>query len=314
MALAIAELNAVSKKHYDRTMLQHVYESSPIYALLKQRNRVIDGGLSLQFPLRYKKLNRANAVGPRQKLDFQSIQTRTAADIDWTYYAGEALIHWDEVVKNAGQGRITDLVGNKVTELQEDMEDQFNDDVYTSNPNGLGLTPLSDIVDSGTAYAGIAVADAAEWASNEDSSTTRVTLYGTGSISTAINDSEFGKLGVTHMITTRNLKSKFESTLQPLTRYMREDERTRKAGFRNFMFHDVPVVSDYACPASTLYGLDLDCIGIYHYTGEPTMDPWERLTAAGLARASVRIYTWVGNMIAERRKTSFKFTALNYAT
>jgi hypothetical protein len=313
MALAISELNSVSKKHFDRTMLQHVYESSPLYGLLKARKRVIDGGTSLQFPLRYKKLDRANAVGPREKLTFQSVKTRTGADVDWTYYAGEALIHWDEDVKNSGQGKIIDLVGDKTEELQEDMEDQFNADVYVTNPNGNGLTPITDIVDSGTAYAGIAVADAAEWAANtEDTTTTQLALYGSNSISSAVNAAEFGAKGVTHIITTRDLKSKFESILQPLTRYMREDESAKKAGFRNFMFHDVTVVSDYACTANLLLGLDLDSIGCYHYTGEPNLDPWTDLTVAGLPRAAVRIYTWVGNLIATRRKTSFKFTALDY--
>ena len=107
MALSINELNAVSKKYFDPTLTQQVYEKSPFFAKLKADKKIkTDGGTSMQWTIRYQKLDNAKATGPRAKVDFQSKETRTAADIDWVFYDAQTLIHWDELVKNSGKGKI----------------------------------------------------------------------------------------------------------------------------------------------------------------------------------------------------------------
>jgi len=266
----------------------------------------------MQWTIRYKELDNAKATGPRSKVDFSSEETRTGADIDWTYYDAQTLIHWDEQVKNSGKGKIIDLVKDKSAEVLEDLQNKLYKAVFaTSGTAGTDLEYLSKIVDSGAAYGGIAVADASEWASAEDSSTTTLKLFGDASLSYMRNQATFGTEQPTMHITTRDLVSKFESLLQPQQRY--EDKTMANLGFSAMTFHGVPVLGDVFCPAGYWYGLDMKAFELREHSDYGlTVGDWFELPQAGYPNAKAKYVSWVGNLLARRRNTSFKFSALDY--
>ena len=313
MALSINELNAVSKKYFDSTLTQQVYEKSPFFAKLKADKKIkTDGGTSMQWTIRYKKLDSAKATGPRAKVDFQSKETRTGADIGWTYYDAQTLIHWDELVKNSGKGKIINLLKDKSTELLEDIQEKLYSAIFaTSGTSGTDMEFLARIIDSADAYAGIAVSDASEWASTEDSSTTTLKLYGNGSLAYMRNQATFGTNEPTLHITTRDLVSKFESLLQPQQRY--EDKKMANLGFHAMTFHGVPVLGDSHCPAGYWYGIDMTAFELREHSNYGlNVGEWFDLPQAGYPNAKAKYVSWVGNLLARRRKTSFKFSALDY--
>ncbi len=313
MALSINELNAVSKKYFDPTLTQQVYEKSPFFAKLKADKKIkTDGGTSMQWTIRYQKLDNAKATGPRAKVDFQSKETRTAADIDWVFYDAQTLIHWDELVKNSGKGKIIDLLKDKSAEVLEDLQEKLYTALFaTTYTSGTDLEPLAVIVDSAAAYGGIAVSDATEWAATEDSSTTTLKLFGANSLAYMRNQATFGTTEPTMHITTRDLASKFESLLQPQQRY--EDKKMANLGFSAMTFHGVPVIGDAFCPAGYWYGLDMSAFELREHTDYGLkVGDWFELPQAGYPNAKAKYVSWVGNLLARRRKTSFKFSALDY--
>jgi len=313
MALAIAEADTVSSKFFDPKAKQQVYEASSLLKLLQAREGGIVGGTSIQWPVRYKKLARGGSTGARTSIKFQSVQTRTGADISMAYYSYDTMIHWDERRENMGKPKIMDLLGDRSTELGEEFADDLATDIYATNANGLGVTGLDDIVSSSVTYAGIAVADAAAWAAIQDTTTTRLTLYGPTSLMYAIDQATFGSLTPTHIVTTRNLLSRIRALLHPLTRY-ESDETARKVGIRSVIFEDTTCVSDPFCTASALYGLDLKNLRL---VVDPDFDPdiskWGTLDQIGYQHAWKKVLSWVGNMQCRCRKTQFKFTLLDYA-
>lgn len=313
MALSIDEANAVSKKWYDKVIMSQVYDSSPFLAKLKQKNKVVaDGGSSLQWPIRYKESGTTIATGPRSQLAYTQVETRTGATDDWKYYANHALISWDERVKNSGDARVINLLKDKYKEAQDDFAEKLADDLFASSQGTYNLTPLTVIVDSATTYAGIAVADAANWASAEDSSTTRLVLYGSsGSLSYMINAATLGNSGPNFIVTTRNLFSKAESLIEPQKRY--EDTETANIGFANVKFHGTTIVSDGHCPTGYMYGLDLGTFELkYHPEFNFNSTDWKSLEQAGFPSAMVKVITWAGNLTCNLRKTNFKYSALDY--
>ena len=314
MALDIAEANAVSTKYYDKSMTQQVYEDSPFFTKLKNNEAIkTDGGTDIQFPIRYRKYGRADAVGSNQQVSFEQKTTRTGGVLDWTYYNVDTMISWDERVKNSGKPRVINLLADKAEEARQDMMDRFATDLYTTNPNGLGFTSLATIIDAADSYAGIAVADAAAWASPEDSSTTELVLYGANSLSYMVNQATFGKYTPDLHLTTRDLASKFESLIEPQKRY--QDKEMADAGFRNVTFHGVPVLGDVFCTASSWFGVCTKVFELrYHPDWNFDVSPWESLFQAGFPRAMGKVMSWTGNLCAKMRKCNFKFTALNYAT
>ena len=313
MAFTINELNTVSKKFFDKTITQQVYEDSPFFAKLKDDGQVItEGGITIQWPARVAKLQRAKATGPRAKVDFGSNETRAGADIPWCYYDADTMIHWDERNKNAGPGKIVDLAKDRAEELLQDIKDLLYAELFaTTYVDGTNIVPLATIVDAADTYAGITVAQAAQWAGQEDSSTTAMSLYGAGSLSKLRNDATFGTKGPTLHITTRDLWSKYESKLSPAVRY--EDKQMSNLGFDSITFHKKPVVADVFCTANYWYGLDMSCFELrVHKDDNMNVTDWFELKQAGYVRALAKYVSWVGNLLARRRRTSFKFSDLNY--
>jgi hypothetical protein len=312
MALTLAEVNVVSSRNFDKPMTQQVYEDSPFFLKLK-KNRAIkwDGGTEIQFPIRYRKLGRADAVGEDQRVGFETKSTRTAGVDSWTYYNVDAMITWAERVKNTGKARIVNLLAEKAEEMEQDMQDRFATDLHTTNPNGLGFNSLAAIVDSAASYAGIAVADASAWASGEDSTTTELVLYGSGSLSYMINAATFGKYGPDMHLTTKDLASKFESLIEPQKRYT--DKEMADAGFKNVTFHGVPIFGDPFAVAASWYGLCMKVFELrYHPDFNFDVSEWVTLFQAGFPRNFGKVMSWTGNLICKMRKCNFKFTALDY--
>jgi hypothetical protein len=312
MALSISELNTVSKKYFDKVITQQVYEDDPFFAKLKKDNKIrISGGTKIQWPIRHAELNQAQATGPRKKVEFQSKETRTGAELDWAYYDGNTMIHWDEQAKNSGAGQIIDLVKDKSEEMKDDFSNKLYTDLYATSQGTNAFVPLSSIIDSGTTYAGIAVSDAAVWASTEDSSETVLTLYGEDSISEAINATTFGKDHPTHIITSRDLASKFESLLVDKVRY--EDKEMANLGFDNFTFKKIPVIASAYITSTYLYGIDMKQFGLaMHKDYDMKVSDWFELPQAGYPNAKAKYICAQLNIMCRMRQTSFKFTALDY--
>lgn len=313
MALAISELNAVSKKYFDGTITQQIYEESPFYAKLYGNKKVIiDGGKSLQWTVRISKLGSAQSTLPRAKVDFQSTETRAGADLDWPYYDVKSMIHWDEKLKNAGDGRIIDLIKDRTVEMKEDMQDRLSTDLYQTSQLSGKMVPLAVIIDATATYAGILYTDGdGDWKSTEDASTTQLVLDGAGSLSYMRNQATFGKNQPDLHLTTRDLASKFHSLLQPQQRY--EDPEMANYGFSNITFYKKPVIGDPYCTANSWFGIDMSAFELWvHKDNNMKVKDWFSLEQAGFPNAAARYGVWVGNIVVRCRRTSFKYTALDY--
>ena len=314
MSLTISEANTTQKKFYDRKKLSYnqVYEEDPFLSKLKRSHKVTSrGGNSIQFPIRYRKYGRADATGPDAQIRFERKTTRTAGDVDWKYYNVDSMITQEEQVKNDGEPKVIDLLGDKEEEMRQDLTDRLSTDLYTANPNGYGMDSLATMVDAAATYAGLAVVDADTWLSIADSSTTQLVLYGTNSLSYLMNSATFGKKRPTLINTTRHLASKFESLIEPQKRYA--DKETANAGFSNVTFHGVPVVGNPFVPSATMYGL---CVEDFEFRVNPNFDfettPWTDLFQAGFPWTMGRVISLVCNLICKMRRTSFKATAFDY--
>jgi hypothetical protein len=312
MALTYNEADAVSDRfHFDKVIRQQVYEDSPFYVYLKKKGHVVTGGQKIAWPIRHVKLSKADAVDARQAHEFTSKETRTVAVLDYKEYVSSVTMHWDEELHNQGKEAKIKLVREKSEELVQDMNDRFATDLFTTNPNGKGFSALPVIVDSGGAYAGIAVSDAAAWASIEDESTTKLELYGpAGALANRISDATFGKLSPNFHWTTKALRVTFESLIEPQKRY--SNKMMADAGFKNVTFHGDPVFSDPHCPASTWYGLCMDVFWICYAKGYNfKITKWKELFQAGFINAMAKAVSWSGNIKCGVRKCNLKYTALD---
>jgi hypothetical protein len=314
MAFDIDEANAVSSKYYDPGITDQVYEKDPFYKQLKASGNVsTDGGTQIEFAIKYQALNKAKFINPREQVTYEQKETRTAGVLDWTYLYAHAMISLDEQVKNTGKPQVVNLMGNKAEEMSDDMGEEYERALWATSQGVKDPVPLAVIVDDSTSYAGLAVADAAEWAATEDSTQTELVLFGSASLSYMMNQATFGPDKPTHHFTSRDLWSKFESLIEPQRRYYAEKSDLGRAGFTTLYWHQSEIISSYKCPAGAWFGLDMSKYEIRHhpdYNFKKTK--WSKLDQAGYPYAMKKDCIWAGNICCKMRKTSFKFTALDY--
>jgi hypothetical protein len=312
MALSIDEANSVSSKYFDQTITSQVYEQSPYYNKLKQNGKVTwSGGVKIQWPMRYIELGRTQRTGPRAQLVYSPKETRTACELDWTYYYGHAMVNWDERVKNSGKAQIIDLMKDKTEDLNDDVYEQFSDDLFATTQVADALQSLDTIINT-TAYAGVISTDAAPWLSTVDTTTTRLVLYGSSTcLAARINDCTFGSSKPSLIVTTRDLFNKAESLIEPQMRY--EGTSTGDIGFTTVKFHGIPIVGDVKCTAAYMYLIDVDKYELrYHPDFNFKVLPWTALEQAGFPNAMVKVVSWAGNHVCRMRQTSGKYTALDF--
>ena len=326
MAFTYTEAQTVSDMGFDESLHKNVYDDYPFWKKLALNEQIESkgGGRSWTWPVRVKKLDRVNAVGPRDAVSFIDKETRTLALVNPKYYVGSAVIPWDKARENKGKAQLIDLIADKTEELRDDFMDRLNTDLWTSNPNGNGIEPLSSIVDSSTSTASAGITptdcDTGSWVAKEDSATTKLELYGGlygtsiyQSISSMVNACKFGKNGVTMHLTTRELRSVFESLMEAHQVFNAKlgDKQMADAGFENVAFHGVGVFADTYVPAGSWYGLDMKSLAILK-DPESYMEvtKWAPISTE-YPKAMQKTMFAVLNLKWEMRRTSFKFTALD---
>lgn len=312
MAFTVTEVNTVSDKHFDKVLKQQCYDNSAFYQKAKKMKQVVPGGTKITWPIRYDQLGSADAVSSTDRIIFERKATRTQCFLEWKYYSGNTMMGWDEKIKNSGKAAIVDLIADKTEELKQDLDHRFATDLYTTNPNGSGFSSLATIVDSEDTYAGVAVSDASAWAAIEDSTTTELIIYG-GSTTLAgmIGQATYGKNRPNFHLTTKLLRDKFESKLEPKQRYTSDEMAS--LGFEDTIsFHGAPVIGDAYCTANTWYGLDMKVFYVvYHPSANFKATSWKEMFQAGFPHHLAKEISWVGNIKCKMRRCNFKYTALD---
>jgi hypothetical protein len=316
MALPVDELNAATKKGYlNEAVVQSAYDQSAFYKMqwMKGFVEVLDGGSLMEFPVRYKKQGTGEIADPRSQLQFQSVATRTAGQVNWGFARAVTMLYWDEKVKNAGAAKVFDLAADRMTELRDEITDLLCTKLLTVDaaPGNFDLWSLNFIIDSANTYAGITIADAANWTSTEDNATTTLTIFGTTSLTAAVANSTLGIYKPSLHLTTRLLYAKYMSLLTPNQIY--QDTETAALGFSNILLIDAPVVGDAYLPVGYWLGIDMDAFEV-RTDGSGTngidLTDWIDLTPVGYVNSAGKVATFAGQVICRRRRTSFKFDHL----
>lgn len=307
MALSVTEMNAASTPYYGKRFEQQAYDSIDFLKyLVKNDKKTVRGGTSITWPIRYKKLDRAQAVSWGDQEDFTDEPTITQAELDWAPYRVSTMIGWEKRQKNRGKQEIVNLAESKAKELLQDLKDLIDADLWASSAVTGHIAPLSQIVDSADTYGGIAVADAANWAATEDSSSTQMTRALFHSNVRAV---QWGEYGPNRYYTTRAIAAYYDTLLTGDERYVNTSEMN--TGPKVATLYGDPVVIDPNIPSGDFYGLDMDAFELVVMEGDDfwTSD-WEDLFVGGYPKSMAKVATFVANLVCYRRRTNFKLTAL----
>lgn len=320
MALTYDQMNAVTTKYHVKKIVQQAYDSNVFMRRMVEggRVKVVSGGLKLFHPIRYKQLGTAAFIDPDSARVVENIETRTALELDWTYMVGNLSMTWSEKVKNRGDSAIIKLMDDKVTEIKEDVYQQFATVLYQAQASktSLQIDGLYQIIQdpsTATTYAGISGGtggDAANWkAGFYDSSTTSLALFGsTGSLEYAIRSCSFGGSNPNLFVTTRKMAGIYASKLQPSERRQPGNGKSG-AGHDTLAFMGVPILVDPQVSTGDWFCLNTDHLWMYVQSGYNfTPKGWEEDPERYYT--DVNMLSWVGNMVCDLRRTQGAFSAL----
>ena len=308
MAVPVTELNAVSTKIYDPTMSPQIYDRHDFYKTLKEMGKVKKkGGTSITWPIRYKRLDKADKVNWEDQIDFQTVSTRTQAQLEWLPYLVPLTFTWKESVMNgAGKTRIVNLMEDKSKEGVDDMIYRMATDLWATSSVSGRIIPLSTIVDSADTYGNIAVTDVAAWAGKEDSSSSKMTR---ALMHAQCHAAEFAGDEPNRHYTTRALIAAYDSLLTGDERYVNTGKFN--TGPSAITLYNKPVIADPYVDTGDWFGLDMNQFEWWvHEDNDMDISEWKELTVGGFHKSFGKVITNVCNLVCRMRRTSFKLTAL----
>lgn len=305
----VAQMTAIAEQAYLPGLPDNIYNSNPLFFKLKQSGNIVllDGGRKIVQPLQYAKISKGGSYADGAALDITPNDIITDAEVDWKYYYVPVSVTRGDELKNMGKHQIVDLVDALMKNAKLRLEDLLGTGIFSDASTSTDINGLRQAVDSATTYAGIAVADFAGWASQEDSTTAAVTIA-------ALRDMR-GKLTIGAdkpdiIVTTQYVYDDLYNLLQPQQRFVQSNnaKQMASAGFDTLEFEGIPVVVDSHCPSQQLYMLNSRYIKLcvhknenFRFTG--FKEPIDQ-------NAKVGEFYWAGNLIVTNRRMHGKFTAL----
>lgn len=299
---------ATSIPDFSKSITDNVYNANVLLKILSERKRMVDGGVSIVYPLIKADQNNGGFYLGATGLNTVQTDTETQVEYRWQNLYEPIQLTRDEERMNSGDShKIIDLVTEKVERswlaASKRLENAFSQPVAGAN----NLIDIDTMVGTGT-LGTIPGATQTFW---------QATVTASGS---------FAAQGLTDMTTSTYLVAssatidtpniyitdktdfqRFEQTRLALER-IQNTELTANAGYRNLTFKGVPLVYGNFIISGYLYGLNTNYIDLVVDTEtDMVMSPFVMPVNQTV---KVAFILWRGNLCTMNRRRNFKLTGL----
>lgn len=304
MALPYDQINAITEKKFIPKLADAIFDTDPALARAKKKwVEKLDGGTSIMQPLNYAQTTASDWFSGADTLSTTDNDQITAAEYQWKQiYANITISRRDELV-NSGDSQIINFVKAKTEIAEKTLADKLGDGIYSDGSTAKQLIGLRSIVDSGNTVGGIAQGTYSWWQSQENSSTTTLTM---SALQSMFNTLSINNEHPTVLLATRAIYNLYYALLQPQQRFT--DSETAKGGFSNLMFNGVPFIAGSKVPSSHLFMLNERYLHLYVHTKEDMrFEPFQ--VPINQAVKSAKIF-WMGALGSSNCRMQGKFTAI----
>lgn len=304
MALTYDQISAITEKKFIPKLYDAVFDTDPLLARLKKKSyQKLDGGTSILVPLNYAMTSAAGSYSGAATLSTTDNDQITSAEYAWKqYYANMTISRRDELI-NSGDAQIVNFVKSKVQIAEKTLADLLADGIYSSGSTATDLVGLQSIVDSANTVGGIPQSSYSWWQSQENSTTTTLTLSALQTMHTTLS---INNEGPTVIMATRANYNRFYALLQPQQRFT--DSETAKAGFSNLMFNGVPFIAGSKVPTSHIFMLNEAYLHLWvHKDEDMRFEPWAKPVNQNVKCGKI---FWMGAFGTSNARMQGKFTAV----
>lgn len=316
MALTFTEIEAVTNDYFmaDGRKAVDIYFDDCFlvdYLMKKQKGiwKRYSGGKRIRIPLSYDG-QEGGFYTKASTLSSDDVESVNAAFFYQKHAYGNATIHRNDELENAGPEAEVDLVVSKVEGAQKTARKYIGSNIYSAAADGdaeiTGLRSCCFGADT-VAYGGIVANDlvatdaSKPWIAKDTTTSESISLavIRTLASSCKIGDGPKGKPDLGTM--PEALFNIVSGILQVQQRFT-QDQDTAKAGFTHLVFEGKILASDDYVPSGYLFLLNTAHIGFaIHTQGYFARTPWGDLTPVGTPAKTMKIF-WDGNLVVNNRR------------
>jgi hypothetical protein len=305
MALTYDQISAITQKKFVPKLIDSVFDSDPILQRAKSKGwaGTLDGGTSVIYPLNYALATAAGWYQGAETLSNVDNDVISGAEYNWKQrYVSIVVTRRDELI-NSGDSQILDFVKSKTQIAEKTMSDGLADAVYNAGSDAKAVAGLRSIVDSANTVGGIDQSAYSWWQSQEDGTTTTLTLGALQTMHTALsinNDSP------SVILATRANYNRYYALLQPQQRF--QDGDTAKGGFQSLMFNGVPFIAGSKVPSSHIFMLNEKYLHLDAHKDENMR--FSKFQEPNNQNVKVAKIYWMGVFGTDNARMHGKFTAV----
>ncbi len=304
MALTYDQISAITEKKFIPKLYDAVFDSDPLLARLKKKSYMkVDGGTKLIIPLNYAQTSASGWYSGADTLQTADNDQITGAEYEWKQlYANISITRRDELI-NSGDQQILNFVKSKTQIAEKTMMDKLGDGIYSAGTDSNSIVGLRVLVDNANTVGGIAQASYSWWQSQENTSTTTLTM---AALQTMFQALSINSDSPTVVMATRDNYSRYYALLQPQQRFM--DAETAKGGFTSLMFNGVPFIAGSKVPSSHIFMLNENYLHLcVHKDEDMRFEPFQKPVNQNVKVAKVY---WFGAFATSNARMQGKFTAV----
>ena len=291
-------------------LADNVFTGVPLLNYLNQKAKVEkSGGASILVPIMSGKNGTAKSYTGLQILDTTPQEGMTMAQFTWRKYAASVAIAEDEVLANAGDGKLNDIVKGKVMQATLSVKDKIDIDLFAAAQVSTAVQSLPLLVDATSTIADINSTTNSFWQASVTASGS-FAGQGLSDLRAAWNTVMIrGQSGGVpdFLVTTQAVLQFYEATLEPGRRY-EGNEKLGHAGFENFKFKSATITFDPNVATGELYMLSSQHLKyVVHSQRNMKLGEWVKPSNQD---GRVAQMFWMGNLVTDNRRKLAKLTGV----
>jgi hypothetical protein len=310
-------VTALSRRLILPRITDNVYNSNVLFYRWYHANKFSQqGGTQIEAPLMYKPMAAGGAYQGYQLLNVTPTDSIQNAAWDWKQYYSPVTVDGLTLLRADSPLAIADYIATQLKQAEMDLSDQLGAGLWSDGTNSIAIDGVLETVDNGTVaatYGGITRSGNTFWQSQEDTTTTTLTL---NSLQSLFGSAQSGGRAPTIIFSTQaNYNRYWNLNLSPQQFPVQpggKDMQLAQAGFENLLFNGVPWLVDSHIPTTGTEGniflLNEDYFEMVVSTrGDFRLQDFQTPVNQD---AMTALLLWAGNLICTNVQRQAKFTAI----
>lgn len=310
-------LTATTLKNYKKTMTDNIFTANPLFYWLKEKDRLkIDnsGGEQIIVPLMYGMNSTAKSYSGYDVITITPQDGMSAAEFDWKQYAAGISISGAEEFKNSGEGRLINLLEQKIKQAELTLIDKFAEHLFQTSAATNDIGSLYDYVsDDGSGTVGGIVSGTYTWWKN---------YYVSGASTSVVFENIIPKVfdGILNAskgndtpdigIMPSAVFLPFESQLVKTMNFLpgMKNQKAADIGFDNYKIKGTTIMYDENCTSAQIYLLNSRYISLVTGAGKDFVSTDWIKPDDGDYKSSMIL--WYGNLVVSNRARQAKVVTI----